>query len=68
MSIEIIRARIRSGDYLIKSHAVQHAVKEGFDREHMVDVALRGKIVEDDDRDSMGPGGQGFRWGERYLA
>ena len=45
--IEIIRERVRRGDYLIKSHAVAHALKEGFNRKHMVEAILNGKIVED---------------------
>ncbi len=44
--IEIIRERVRRGNYLIKSHAVMHAVKEGFDRHHMVEALLNGKIIE----------------------
>ena len=47
MDIETIRERIRAGNYLIKSHAVQHAVKEGFDRQHMLETILNGKIIED---------------------
>jgi len=31
MDIEAVRARVRDGNYLIKSHAVQHALKEGFE-------------------------------------
>lgn len=29
MNIETIRKRIRAGYYLTRSHAVQHAIKEG---------------------------------------
>ncbi len=47
MDIEIIRERVRVGNYLIKSHAVQHALKEGFDREHMVEAILGGTIIEE---------------------
>jgi len=47
VDIEIIRERIRRGDYLIKSHAVMHALKEGFDRTHMVEAVLSGKIIEE---------------------
>lgn len=47
MNIEIIRQRIQQGKYLVKSHAVQHAIKEGFDRKHMVEAILNGKIIED---------------------
>ena len=47
VDIEKIRERIRSGNYLIRSHAIQHAVKEGFDRQHMVEAILNGKIIEE---------------------
>ena len=47
MDIEIIRDRVRVGNYLIKSHAVQHALKEGFERRHMVEAVLKGTIIEE---------------------
>lgn len=47
MDIEIIRKRIHTGNYLLKSHAIQHALKEGFDRQHMIEAILNGKIIED---------------------
>ena len=47
MDIEILRERIRGGNYLIKSHAVQHAIKEGFERKHIVEVILHGTIIEE---------------------
>ena len=47
MNIETIREQIRAGNYLIKSHAVQHALKEGFDRKHMVEAILEGRIIEE---------------------
>lgn len=47
MEIEIIRQRIRDDKYLIKGHAIVHALKEGFDRRDMVDVILGGAIIED---------------------
>lgn len=53
MAIEIIRTRIREGNYLVKSHAIQHAVKEGFERQHMVEAVMNGKVIEeypDDER------------------
>ncbi len=46
MDIEIIRARVRIGNYLIKSHAVQHALKEGFERQQIVETILNGRIIE----------------------
>ena len=47
VNIQTIRNRIREGDYLIKSHAVQHALKEGFERKHMVEAILSGTIIEE---------------------
>jgi hypothetical protein len=47
MNIEQIRRRIKRGNYLVKSHAVQHALKEGFDRKHMVEALLNGEIIEE---------------------
>ena len=47
MDIEIIRERLRAGSYLIKSHAVLHALKEGFERKHMVEVVLKGTVIEE---------------------
>jgi len=44
---EIIRERVRAGHYLIKSHAVQHALKEGFERQHMLEAILTGTIIEE---------------------
>ncbi len=46
MNIQTIQERVRSGQYLVKSHAILHAVKEGFDRQDMVDAVLNGRIIE----------------------
>ena len=47
MDIQTIRNKIRAGRYLIKSHAVQHALKEGFERKHIVEAILSGAIIEE---------------------
>ena len=47
MDIEHIRQRVQAGYYLVKSHAVQHAIKEGFDRQHIEEAILRGEIIEE---------------------
>ena len=47
MDIETIRERVRTGNYLAKAHAIQHALKEGFERKHMVEAILNGKIIEE---------------------
>lgn len=46
MTIEEIRNRIAQGKYLIKTHAIQHALKEGFERKNMLEAIERGKIIE----------------------
>lgn len=52
MDIKIIRQRILAGNYLTRSHAVQHALKEGFDRRHIVEAIINGIVIEEypDDR------------------
>ena len=46
VDIETIRKRVRAGDFLVKSHAIQHAIKEGFDRRHMVEAIINGTLIE----------------------
>ena len=41
------KARIRAGDFSVRPHAMQHAVKEGFTVGDMVTVALHGVILEE---------------------
>lgn len=47
VDLETIRARIRLGNFSIRSHAVTHALKEGFDRQHIVEAVLNGVIIEE---------------------
>ncbi len=47
MDIDTLRKRVQAGDYLIKAHAVQHALKEGFERIHMVEAVLTGTVIEE---------------------
>jgi len=47
VDIDAIRERVQAGNYLAKGHAIQHALKEGFDRKHMVEAVLNGKIIEE---------------------
>lgn len=42
-----VQQRVRDGNYLVKSHAVIHALKEGFDRANMVGAVLNGSVIED---------------------
>jgi len=45
MKIEEIRRRIAYGQDLIKSHVVQHALKEGFERKNLTEAISNGKII-----------------------
>jgi hypothetical protein len=47
VDIDIIRERVRAGNYLTRSHAVQHALKEGFERKHIVEAVIEGIIIEE---------------------
>jgi hypothetical protein len=47
IDIEHLRERVRRGKYLLRSHAVVHALKEGFDQKQIVEAILNGKIVEE---------------------
>jgi hypothetical protein len=47
VDIEVIRQRVRDDQYLIKSHAIVHSLKEGFDRRDMVEAVMGGAIIED---------------------
>ena len=47
MNIAIIRERVQAGNYLVKSHAVQHALKEGFERKHIVEAIFTGSVIEE---------------------
>ena len=47
LNIQTIQERIREGHYLAKPHAVQHALKEGFERKHILDAILNGEIIEE---------------------
>ncbi len=46
LDLEAIRSQVRDGNFAVRPHAMQHAVKEGFLVEHMVHVVLHGVIVE----------------------
>ncbi len=47
MDIATSRSRVQSGHYLVRSHAVQHALKEGFERKHIVEALLNGWVIEE---------------------
>ena len=46
MDLQTIRERVQNGSYLVKSHAILHAQKEGFQVENMVEALLNGRIIE----------------------
>ncbi|MDE0635749.1 MAG: DUF4258 domain-containing protein [Candidatus Poribacteria bacterium] len=53
MDLQTIRERVQNGSYIVKSHAILHAQKEGFQVKHMVEAMLNGRIIEvypDDER------------------
>jgi len=47
VDIETIQKRVQDGNYLVKSHAIIHALKEGFERQHIIEAVLNGKIIEE---------------------
>jgi len=46
VDLETIRERVRNGNYLVRSHAITHAIKEGFDRRNMFEAVINGSIIE----------------------
>ncbi len=47
MKIDEVRRRIENGKYLIKIHAIHHALKEGFEQKNMLEAVKNGKIIEE---------------------
>ncbi|MDQ1352761.1 MAG: hypothetical protein QG657_3067 [Acidobacteriota bacterium] len=47
MNIELIHERVHAGNYLVKNHAVYHALKEDFELKHMIEAILNGRIIEE---------------------
>ncbi len=47
MDIQTIRESVQTGNYFVKSHAILHAQKEGFEVKHMVEAILNGSIIEE---------------------
>ncbi len=46
MDIRALRFQVVNGNLAIRIHAIQHAVKEGFTKENMIDVVLHGSVLE----------------------
>jgi hypothetical protein len=47
VDIESVREKVRAGSYILKSHVALHALKEGFEREHIVEAILEGAVIEE---------------------
>ena len=45
--LKAVRSQVQEGDYAVRPHALQHAVKEGFSVRDMVEVVLHGSLVEE---------------------
>ena len=45
--IQRLRTKVKNNDYLVKPHALLHALKEGFDEWDMVEAILSGHIIEE---------------------
>lgn len=41
-----LRAQVADGNFALRPHAMQHAVKEGFNEAAMLQVVLQGAVVE----------------------
>lgn len=44
--IDTLRQQVEDGNFALRLHAIQHAVKEGFTKEQMVHVVLNGSVIE----------------------
>lgn len=47
LDLEAVRTQVRAGNYAVRPHAMQHAVKEGFSVDDMIHVILHGMVVEE---------------------
>jgi hypothetical protein len=45
--LEAVRLQVQHGNYAVRPHAMQHAVKEGFSVRDMVHAVLHGLLVEE---------------------
>ncbi len=46
MDFEAIKERVKAGNYVVWSHAVTHATKEGFEIDHIPEAVSNGTIIE----------------------
>jgi len=47
VDIETIHEKVQAGNYLIKNHAILHALKQGSERKQMAEAILNGRIIEE---------------------
>ena len=46
MNIEQMREQVSAGEYSLRPHTLQHAVKEGFKFSHILYAVLTGEVIE----------------------
>ncbi len=46
LDVEALRRQVADGNFALRPHAMQHAVKEGFGKEDVAQVILNGVVVE----------------------
>ncbi len=46
MDFEVIKEKVKAGNYVVWSHAVTHSVKEGFEIDHIPEAVINGTIIE----------------------
>ena len=46
IDLDALRHQVADGNFALRPHAMRHAVKEGFTKDHMTHVALQGTLVE----------------------
>jgi hypothetical protein len=44
--LDALRRQVTDSNFALRPHAMQHAVKEGFTKDHMTQVVLQGALVE----------------------
>ena len=47
INLDALRHQVVNGNFALRPHALQHAVKEGFTQDAMLQVVLQGRMVED---------------------
>jgi len=46
IDLDALRRQVADGNFALRPHAMQHAVKEGFTKDNMLHVVLQGIVVE----------------------